>query len=133
MACLIDTEVAIRFRNRDPFILEKIEELAGPPFLSVISQVEMEGGVVVEPRLAAERRLSLDTLLTSVTVLPFDSIAAGIYRRIVENAGFSRRKISDRMIAATAIVHDLTLITMNGRDFRDISDLALEIWERPGL
>ncbi len=54
---------------------------------------------------------------------------ATAYGRIVGEAEFSRRKIIDRMIAATAIVQDLTLITTNGADFDDIAGLKLEIWK----
>lgn len=32
------------------------------------------------------------------------------------------------MIAATALVHGLVLITLNGRDFTDVPDLDLEVW-----
>jgi tRNA(fMet)-specific endonuclease VapC len=35
------------------------------------------------------------------------------------------------MIAATALAHDLTLITMNGKDFRDLPGLKLVEWETP--
>jgi len=35
------------------------------------------------------------------------------------------------MIAAAALVHDLTVITMNGNDFRDVPGLKLEIWPSP--
>ena len=40
----------------------------------------------------------------------------------------NRRKIIDRMIAATAMAADLTLITSNGDDFADIEGLKLEFW-----
>ena len=33
------------------------------------------------------------------------------------------------MIVATALVHDLTLVTMNGADFNDIAGLKLEVWD----
>lgn len=41
---------------------------------------------------------------------------------------FSRRRIIDRMIAAQALLHDATLVTMNGEDFKDIPGLKLLIW-----
>lgn len=131
MSHLLDTDVAIHFRNRQPEVLRRIVQLAGPPFLSVISQVEMEGGVYANPTFQAERRLTLDTLLETVTVLAFDSPVVAIYRDIVARIGFSRRKVADRMIAATALAHDLTLVTMNGRDFADVPDLRLDVWSSP--
>jgi predicted nucleic acid-binding protein len=35
------------------------------------------------------------------------------------------------MIAATALVHGPPLVTLNGRDFRDVPGLELIEWERP--
>jgi len=35
------------------------------------------------------------------------------------------------MIAATAMVQGLTLVTINGDDFRDIGGLSLDIWPSP--
>jgi predicted nucleic acid-binding protein len=67
-------------------------------------------------------------MLATLPVLPFDASCAAGYRRILEKAGYSRRKIADRMIAATALAHRLTLVTLNGADFTDVPGLDLEIW-----
>ena len=60
-------------------------------------------------------------------VLSFTGREAGIYRRILEQLGFSRDpRIIDRMIAAQAIVAGATLATLNPRDFRNIPGLTIE-------
>jgi predicted nucleic acid-binding protein len=64
-------------------------------------------------------------MLRVLPVLDFDSEAADVYRMIVEAAGYSRRKIVDRMIAAQALAHQATLVTLNADDFRDIPGLSL--------
>lgn len=51
------------------------------------------------------------------------------YGTIVTQNGFSRSRIIDRMIAATALVHGLTLITTNGPDFSKIDGLNLLVWD----
>lgn len=106
----------------------RLVELASIPALSIVSRVELEGGVVAEPPLKPVRRLLLDRMLRSFPVLDFDEACANAYRTIVETAGFSRRKLADRMIAATALVHERTLVTTNARDFRDVPGLRLEEW-----
>lgn len=70
-------------------------------------------------------------MLSETRVVPFDASVVASYGEIVRALGYSRSKPIDRLIAATAIVHDLMLITINGDDFRDIPDLALEIWPDP--
>ena len=131
MVWLVDTSVAILLRDAKTEADSRLRELSAIPALSVVSQVELEGGVMVNPALAAARRAALDLLLATLPVLPFDGECLAAYRRIVETAGFSPRKIIDRMIAATALAHGLTLITLNGRDFSDIPGLGLEIWPPP--
>lgn len=69
-------------------------------------------------------------MLETITTLDFGRLELVEYRRILEATGYSRRKTADRMTAATALVHDLPLITLNGRDFRDVPGLELIEWER---
>lgn len=125
---LIDTNVAIELRDGSPAITTKIETLDSRPRLSLLSLVELEGGVYSRPELAHPRRLALDALLDRLHVEAFDASVVAAYGRIVAACGFSRRRILDRLIAATAIINDLTLITVNGDDFADIPELKLEIW-----
>jgi predicted nucleic acid-binding protein len=128
MPVLIDTSVAIPLRDRDPAALEAFARFAEMPCISIVTQVELEGGVYARPALTASRRKGVDALLAVIAVLPFDASAARAYRNIVARIGFSRRKVIDRMIAATAVAHGLTLATMNGGDFRDVPELKLEAW-----
>jgi tRNA(fMet)-specific endonuclease VapC len=125
---LLDTNVAIHLRDGDQSIEGRVNKLAGPLFFSIVTRVELEAGVVAVPaksRLRAER---LAILLAGIPVAPFDDFAADCYRTILASAGYSRRKVLDRMIAATALAHDATLVTLNPDDFRDIPDLKLLAW-----
>lgn len=61
-------------------------------------------------------------------IVPFGVAEAAAYRRIIERCGYSRPRIIDRMIAATAIVADAAVATLNPRDFRDIPGLRIEDW-----
>ena len=125
---MLDTNVAIRLRDGEAGIARKIVGLDGPILLSVVTRVELEGGVARDPALTAARRPRLDAILNAFPVLPFDEAAADAYRRIVEVVGYSRRKLLDRMIAAQAMVHRATLVTQNAADFKEIPGLGLEVW-----
>jgi tRNA(fMet)-specific endonuclease VapC len=126
---LLDTSVVIDLRDSRGDTVTKATALPTRPSISAISKVELEGGVYADPNFTQARRQALDALLRRLPVIDFDSAMATEYGRIIANTNFSRRKIIDRMIAATALVHDLTLITANGEDFADIAGLKLEIWE----
>ena len=128
MGRLLDTGVFIALRDADTPLDEALQSLDEIPAMSLVSRVELEGGVVAKPALIARRRAALDLLLAALPVLDFDEICADAYRTIVEACGFSRPWTIDRMIAATALVHDLTLVTTNPRDFRDVPGLSIEEW-----
>ncbi len=104
--------------------------MAAMPSLSAVTKVELEGGVYARPEMMAQRRIRLDALYEVMEVIDFDTQMAATYGHIVAKCGYNRRKIIDRMIAATALVEDLTLITSNGKDFADIDGLKLEIWKQ---
>ena len=131
MPHVIDTNVAIHLRDGDRFVRAQLDLLADDVLLSIISWVELEGGVYSDVARSANRRARLDEMLSAVPVVPFDADAAAAYGAIVSVVGYSRRKVLDRLIAAQAIVLQAPLITLNGGDFRDIPGLRLVEWRRP--
>ena len=128
LAYLLDTNVAIHLRDGDETVTSQVAALEGAILLSVISRVELEGGVYRDPAQAGIRRPRLDAILAALPVLAFDDAAADSYRQIVEAVGYSRRKLLDRMIAAQALVHRATIVTLNAGDFRDVPGLELLSW-----
>ena len=123
---LWDTSVVIEVWERgNTAPLRQLEET---PALSVFSWIELEGGIHKQSTGRDERRRRLELVLRATRLVPFDEAIVPIYGRIVAACGFSRRQVFDRLIAATAILHDLTLVTLNGADFAGIPDLRLEVW-----
>lgn len=125
---LLDTSIVIHIRDKPSQIDKRISQVDCVPSLSIITRVELEGGAVGDTELATRRLTLLDEMLQLFPVLDFNTDCAEIYRQIVRGTGFSRRKTLDRMIAATALANDLTLVTANPGDFEDIPGLALEVW-----
>ena len=58
-----------------------------------------------------------------IPILPFDVAAAQVYARLS-----FRRGSYDRLIAAHALAADVTLVTANLGDFRDVPGLKVEDW-----
>ena len=128
MVVMLDTNIAIGLRDGDPQIVEAIGKLDEAILLSIITRVELEGGVHRDRDEIGARRVRLDAILAVLPLVAFDDAAADAYRAIVEATGYSRRKMLDRMIAAQALVHRATLVTRNPSDFRDIPGLRIEVW-----
>jgi predicted nucleic acid-binding protein len=124
---LLDTSVAVDLLDEVQATTNRVEKLDGQ-FLSVISWLELEAGVYREATNAAMRRARLDVFLEQVEVLDFTSREVAAYSKIIAANGSSRRLVSDRMIAATAITYQLSLATLNPRDFRNIPGLTIEDW-----
>ena len=131
MAALLDTDIVIHLRDGDEWSRAQARKLDPPLYLSAISRVELENGVWRDPALTATRRAALDALLPQFVVLAFGPDEIDAYAAILAETGYSRRKVADRMTAATALMQDLPLVTLNGKDFRDIPGLSLVEWERP--
>lgn len=127
MRVLIDTSVAIALREGEAEVLNQMAPFS-QALLSIVSVVELEGGVPAAGEGSAIRREILDEIYDTLTILPFEIAEARAYRAIITATGFSRRLIVDRMIAATALANNLPLATLNTRDFRDVPGLKVEAW-----
>lgn len=128
MAILLDTSVAIPLRDGDPEVWARAMALGTAPYISILTAAELEGGVYRDPALASKRRKALDALDGKLDVIPFDATELAAYRALLAKTGFSRAKVLDRLIAATALANDLALATRNPKDFTDIPGLVIEAW-----
>jgi tRNA(fMet)-specific endonuclease VapC len=128
---LLDTDVVIHLRDGDDRVWEMLRELDPPFAISAMTRIEFESGVYHVAAIQKSRRAALDKILEVLITLDFTAAEISSFQDILAATSYSRRKTSDRMTAATALVHDLQLVTMNGRDFRDISGLKLVEWESP--
>jgi tRNA(fMet)-specific endonuclease VapC len=131
LSFLIDTNVVIHLRDGDEDIVRNMAELHALPAIAMITRIELENGLYRDPELTDLLRPNLSAILHRTKVIDFGNMEFEAYRSILAQVGFSKRKVLDRMIAATALAHDLTLITMNGKDFRDVPELKLVEWQTP--
>ena len=86
--------------------------------VSIVSYIEALG----YHRLIESERIFLETFFLNTNILP---LSDAIARQAVSLRQQRRMGLGDAIIAATAIVHSLTLITHNTEDFRWITGLEL--------
>lgn len=124
---LIDTNVISEARKSsraNPGVIaffNRVASAGDPIYLSVITIGELRRGVeLIRLRGDAEQAGLLENWLSAVLhqyadkVLAFDADAAQVWGRLrVPNLEHTL----DKQIAATALVHDLTVVTRNAADF----------------
>jgi predicted nucleic acid-binding protein len=88
------------------------------PAVSAVSYVEVLGF----HRLTVSERTSLQQFFAAARVLPLDQ---PILDQAVLLRQQRRMSLGDSLVAATALVHGLTLVTRNVDDFRWVSGLKL--------
>lgn len=119
---LLDTNIVSEVRKPRPHG-GLVEWLRATPeqslFLSAVTIGEIQAGIEItreqDAAKAAEIEAWLDQLSLSIQILPVD---AAVFRRWAQL--MHRRAdhhLEDALIAATALLHGLTVVTRNTRDF----------------
>jgi len=114
---LLDSNVIIDyFGDRLPQITGDIIENS-EIFAASISQIEVLG-------FKMDAEIELNFLDFFSTVINFE-LDEQIINQSIQIRKFKKIKLGDAIIAATALVHDLTLITRNLSDFKGIEKLKI--------
>ena len=121
---MIDSSILIDyFRKTDKFKSKLVShfKLYDQLYISSITEFEVLNGAT------ALQKEFWEGMLARLIVLNFDSIAARKATEIVAQLKTKRRSIDkpDLFIAATAVVHGLTLATLNVKHFNNIDKLVL--------
>ena len=127
---LLDTNVVSELRRNRPHqaVLYWIRDVpADYLHLSAVTIGEIQAGIEItraqDPAKADEIEEWLDRVLATYSVLSVDAAAFREWARLMHHK--SDTLLQDAMIAAVAIVHRLTVVTRNVRDFQhfDVSIL----------
>jgi toxin FitB len=107
----------------------KLEE----QFLSVITVLELEMGALQMERRDARQGAALRSFLERTVLPKFEARILGVNTQIARRCAMlhvpNPRSYRDSLIAATALVHGLTVVTRNVRDFESTGVAILNPWE----
>jgi predicted nucleic acid-binding protein len=131
---LLDTNVVSEFRRPRPHraVMAWAERVPEEQLhLSAVTLGELQAGIEItrerDPDKAAEIGTWVDRIAELYRILPVDGRAFRIWARLMHRQPTDLGL--DALIAATAIVHDLTVATRNVRDFRRFGVAILDPWK----
>jgi toxin FitB len=122
---LLDTNIVSELRKTRPHSgvlawLQSVDD--GALHLSAVTLGEIQAGIELtreqDPEKAAEIEAWADQIADTWNVLPMDAPAFRAWAKLMHRR--SDTLIEDAMIAATARVHGLQVVTRNVRDFKEL-------------
>jgi predicted nucleic acid-binding protein len=132
---LLDTNVISELRRSrpNPAVVAWLSESTGSQlFIAAVSFGELQAGVELtrrqDPEKAASIESWIDAVAASYSIIPMDEVIFRRWARLMHRR--SDDLIEDAMIAATALVRNLTVVTRNLRDFAKFAVPTLDPFRR---
>jgi tRNA(fMet)-specific endonuclease VapC len=133
MTYLLDTDTCVFWLRGRPSVQAKMAA-AGPEALSisVITLAELRYGAECSAQPDANHR-AIDDFVGGVLVLGVDADVARAFGAIKARLRRQGNLIEDfdLLLAATAVTHDLTLVTNNMDHFDRVGGVAISSWAQP--
>ncbi len=129
---LLDTNICV-FLLRGKYDVDKMLDKVGLEncYISEITEAELKYGAELGRRKGLKQRIQiLENLFTTVQILPI-SKAIDLFaseKARLRLAGTPADDDFDLLIGCTAIVHNMTMVTENIKDFKNLSGIKLENW-----
>lgn len=134
MRYLLDTCVISDFVKGEPGTQVRLKQT--PPAdiaISSITVMELRYGLALNPQRAQKVEPIISSFLASVIILPFSTVEAeqaAQIRAILKSQG-QPIGAYDVLISATALQHNLLMVTANQREFDRVPGLQTENWRQP--
>jgi len=129
MSFLLDTNIISAMQRGARGVAHRLIQHSGRIHTSEIVVAEIYAGI--HHRLSDASYITLfEEFLGAIQVHPFDRECALAFGRLRGELLRTGRPVNpvDLMIAATAVVHNLTLVTHNVKDFEQVPDVRFEDW-----
>lgn len=120
---LADSSIIIdylRQKDKNQTILSKLGQKDLPLYASIIAHAECYAGKSIWEKQAAREALKI--VFSGIKILPLDE---NISQQAGQISARYNLEIVDAIIAATSIIHDLDLATLNIKDFKKVDGIKL--------
>lgn len=132
MTYQLDTDICVFWLRghtwvRDQLIAVGLDNVV----VSVVTLAELRYGAEY-PQQPAANHQAIGDFVSATPVLGIDATTASVFGKVKAQLRRQGRLIADLdlLIGATALAHDLTLVTNNAEHFGRIDGLRLEHWAR---
>jgi tRNA(fMet)-specific endonuclease VapC len=129
---LVDTDICSAYMKGDHHVWQRFMQYRGQLHVSAVTVGELFTWAL-RAKVSPKRLPTLLDLLNDLTVLDVTTDVGrtfGALRAALFDAGQAAPDM-DLLIAATALVHDLILVTHNVQDFMHLSGLTVQDWLGP--
>lgn len=133
MGVLVDSNVFISLERSGEGMLDLADQLDTDAIhIAAITAAELLHGVhrADSPMRRHRRSQFVELIIRATRIIPFDLAEARIHAIVSADLKSKGQKIGsyDLEIAATALAHDLTVVTGNVREFERVPELRVRAW-----